>query len=530
MLKRFAGTWALPLLAGLLHALSIADPWTGQAHGSLQIVALALLVASLERSSSARQSALQAWLFACAWLCGSFWWLYISMHTYGGLPAPLAALAVLALAGALSLYYAAAGWAYRHWALDLQPAALRAVVFAALWLAAELARGTVFTGFGWGGSGYAHVDGILAGYAPWIGVYGIAAVSAGLAAGLAYLTLRNRAALSRQAWSGVGLWLLVFVLPWWLNAAVPQGASTGQLQVALLQGNIPQDEKFQPGSGVPMALRWYYEQLQEVHGVTTLEGSPAKQEPVLVVAPETALPLLPQRLPEGYWSSLETRYARGSQAAMIGLPMGDRHGGYTNSAVVLAHDAGSWRYDKHHLVPFGEFIPTGFKWFTQMMNIPLGDFRRGPVGAPSWAWQGQRLAPNICYEDLYGDELAARFADAEQAPTILVNLSNIAWFGDSVAIDQHLNISRMRALEFARPFVRATNTGATAIIDHRGQVVATVPRLTRAVLRGSVEGRSGLTPYARWAAHLGLWPYVLWVLLVLGGAFCWRQHLARKRG
>lgn len=516
MLKRFGGTWALPLLAGLLHALSIADPWTGQAHGSLQIVALAILVAGLERSTSARQSALQAWLFACAWLCGSFWWLYISMHTYGGLPAPLAALAVLALAAALSLYYAATGWAYQRWGRPLASPALRALVFAALWLAAELARGTVFTGFGWGGSGYAHVDGTLAGYAPWVGVYGISAVAAGLAAGLACLTLLNRTAFSRMAWSGCGLWLTVFILPWWLNAAAPQGESTGKLQVALLQGNIPQDEKFQPGSGVPMALRWYYEQLQEAHG--------SAQEPVLVVAPETALPLLPQQLPEGYWSSLETRYARGTQATLIGLPMGDRHGGYTNSAVALAPDTGSWRYDKHHLVPFGEFIPTGFKWFTQMMNIPLGDFRSGPVRAASWVWQGQRLAPNICYEDLFGEELAARFADPAQAPTVFVNLSNIAWFGDSVAIDQHLNISRMRALEFARPFVRATNTGATAIIDHRGQVVATVPRLTRAVLRSQVEGRSGLTPYARWAAQLGLWPYLVLIGLVLGGAVVIRRR------
>ena len=199
--------------------------------------------------------------------------------------------------------------------------------------------------------------------------------------------------------------------------------------------------------------------------------------------------------------------------------------GYTNSVVGLkAGQAEPYRYDKHHLVPFGEFIPPFFRWFVRMMDIPLGDFARGSVGQPSFEWQGQRLAPNVCYEDLFGEELAARFADPARAPTAFVNVSNIAWFGDSVAIDQHLHISRMRALEFERPMLRATNTGATAIIDHRGAVTHLLPRLTRGVLHGSFEGRTHVTPFARWAALAGLWP--LWagcaliVLLALG----WRRR------
>ena len=125
-------------------------------------------------------------------------------------------------------------------------------------------------------------------------------------------------------------------------------------------------------------------------------------------------------------------------------------------------------------------------------------------------WRGERIAPNICYEDLFGEELGARFADPAQAPTVFVNLSNIGWFGDSVAIDQHLSISRMRALEFERPMVRATNTGATAIIDHRGVVTHQLARATRGVLTGQVQGRSGaITPYAAWVSRFGLWP--LWI-------------------
>ena len=495
------GAWILSLGAGLAQALAMAAPWDGQPRWWLQLLALGLLAWQLERSIHWKQAALAGWLFATAWLAATFWWLYISMHTYGGLPAALAVLAVLALAGALALYYAAAC------ALLLRHApgsrAARALLFAALWLLAELARGVWFTGFGWGGSGYAHVEGPLAGYAPWVGVYGISALAAWLA-----MTIP-------QIWA-CGHWqrlaaLAVLALPSVHQmGAIENTRSTGRLGVALLQGNIPQDEKFQPGTGVPTALRWYGEQLQQQHAS-------------LVVAPETALPLLPQQLPAGYWDALRQRYASGKQAALVGLPLGSYREGYTNSAVGLAPGQTPWRYDKHHLVPFGEFIPSGFKWFTAMMNIPLGDFNRGEMGQPAFEWQGQRLAPNICYEDLFGEELGARFRDPAQAPTVFVNLSNIAWFGNTVAIDQHLHISRMRALEFERPFVRATNTGSTAIIDHRGQVITELPRHTRGVLLGEVEGREGLTPYARWVAHTGLWP--LWLAGLTGLLWAvWRKR------
>jgi apolipoprotein N-acyltransferase len=163
-----------------------------------------------------------------------------------------------------------------------------------------------------------------------------------------------------------------------------------------------------------------------------------------------------------------------------------------------------------------------------MMNIPLGDFNRGAVGQPSFNHAGQRFAPNICYEDLFGNELAARFADEASAPTVLVNLSNIGWFGNSIAIDQHLHISRMRALELGRPMVRATNTGPTVIINHQGQVTHSLPRHTRGVLLGEVEGRTGITPYAWWAARFGLWPlWGLGVAIILIAAYA---RSVRARG
>ena len=255
-----------------------------------------------------------------------------------------------------------------------------------------------------------------------------------------------------------------------------------------------------------------------------------------MVAPETAIPLLPQQLIPGYLEGLQARYTQGDQAALLGIPLGNAREGYTNSVLGWRPAAGAapepaYVYHKHHLVPFGEFIPPLFKWFTEMLNIPLGDFNRGTVGQPSFEWQGQRIAPNICYEDLFGEELAARFSDPAQAPTVLVNFSNIGWFGNTLAVDQHLQISRMRALELERPMVRATNTGATVIIDHRGVVTHALERFSRGVLRGEVHGRglgvsgdAGITPFAWWASRWGLWP--LWLLAGLGVAAGW---LGRRR-
>ena len=505
--------------AGLAQAVSIAAPWNGQPLWWLQLLSTAALVWQLDAlradARPGRRATLYGWLFATTWLCGTFWWLFISMHTYGGMPAPLAAIAVLALAAGLALYYAVACGVFVRFA-PTSPAGA-AVFFAALWLLAELLRNSWFTGFPWGAGGYAHVDGPLAAYAPWLGVYGLETVAVGAVAMLV-LTIRRakRTVTAARRVLPIGIAAALLLVPGAISLmrdADDAGASRGHLKMALLQGNIPQDEKFIPGGGIATALQWYGAQLRDATAP-------------LVVTPETAFPLLPAQLPAGYLDAIAGRYASGTQAAIIGLPLGDG-AVYTNS--VLGFRPGepqAWRYDKHHLVPFGEFVPGVFRWFTDLMHIPLGDFGRGGLAQAPFVWQGQRIAANICYEDLFGDEIGANFRDPANAPTMLLNVSNIAWFGDSVAIDQHLAISRMRALEFQRPMVRATNTGATVVIDHRGRVTAELPRLTRGVLTAEVEGRAGVTPFAWWVSRFGLWPF--WAASLLTIAFCCRLHQRRK--
>ncbi|WP_409374789.1 apolipoprotein N-acyltransferase [Verminephrobacter aporrectodeae] len=514
------------LAAGLAQAASLAWPGNGAPLWWLQLASLAVLAWLLRpgagRALAWRRGALIGGLFAMAWLAGTLWWLFISMHVYGGLPAPLAVAAVLGLAAFMASFYATAAGLFCHLAPGGTLSA--ALLFAALWLLAELVRGNLWTGLPWGAGGYAHVDGPLSPLARWGGVYGVGAV----AAGVAMLAAQARRAhlRSRRAWAlvlagGTLLAAAALARHCALGACDTTPRPEPVLSLALLQGNIPQDEKFQPGGGVAVALEWYADALRN-----------AKAD--LVVTPETALPLVPGRLPPGYLDGLRQHYAQGSQAALLGIPLNDAQG-YSNSVLGLSPGMALYRYDKHHLVPFGEFIPPFFKWFMALLRIPLGDFGRGAVVQAPFEWAGQRIAPNICYEDLFGEELGARFANPAWAPTVFVNFSNIAWFGNTVAIDQHLHISRMRALEFERPMVRATNTGATAIIDYRGRVTHQLARHTRGVLTGTVQGRgfdaqsgSAITPYAWWVSRWGLWP--LWILgaVVLAIAAAAQRGLARR--
>ncbi len=499
------------LVAGGLHAGALA-PW---AHGLApwmpavwQTLALAGLAGLLVPARSARQVAFLTWLYGTVWLVGATGWMFVSLHRYGGLPAWLSALAVGLLCAALSLYLGAAGWL---WARGRSGSWWRdALAWGGAWLLAEWARAVVFTGFPWGASGYALVDTPLAGLAPWLGVYGVGALWATVVTASVWSLSRHAGVAARL--SGLAAAAVLLFVGWGagrLTFTVPVGTP---LSVTLLQSNVPQDEKFAAERQGAMLL-WHAEQLRSAR--TTL-----------VVAPETAIPLLPFQLPEGYWSSLASAFpASGGRYALVGVPLGDFEHGYTNSIVGLgAGHAGAepeawgdpYRYDKHHLVPFGEFIPWGFRWFVRMMNMPLGDFTRGPLVAPSFAVRDQRVAPTVCYEDLFGEELAARFRDATHAPTILANVSNLAWFGESVAIHQHLQIARMRSLEFQLPTMRATNTGATVVIDHQGRVAARLPANTRGSLEATVQGMHGVTPFAWWAGRAGLWPafvLALWLLL-----------------
>jgi apolipoprotein N-acyltransferase len=271
--------------AGGTSGFSIAWPWSfgfrpGQAVWLIGVFALTVLYGLIDASTAKKQVVARSVSFAIVWLGSTFWWLYVAMHRYAGLPGTTAAAAVIGLAAVLALYYVIAILIFWKWRRAL--GMFGPIVFSALWTAAEMARGTWFSGFGWGAIGYSQVDGPLAYYAPLVGVYGVGALAL-LLAGIMACRHWN------LQWTAIAFSIAIgipLLAPGRVNTWTQ---STGAVGVSLLQGNIPQDEKFELGSGIPLALRWYGEQLTH-----------SRSE--LTIAPETALPLLPNQLPPGYWS------------------------------------------------------------------------------------------------------------------------------------------------------------------------------------------------------------------------------------
>lgn len=477
------------LLAGASNVFSLAplQLWP------LQLVSLAGLFYCLSLPGlRPAQAAWYGFSFNLGYLSAAVSWLCIAMTQFGNLPWPLAILALLLLCSFLSLYGAAAAYLSRRFGLASaqQSWPLLLLLLPALWTSADLARVYLFTGFPWALSGYAHNVSPLAGYAPVFGVVGLGWLNA-LLAGCLCLMLNWRARL-RPALSALALLLLIFAggsaLQRWQWTS-----PTGQaIQVRLLQGNVAQDLKFQ-AEYLNHSLDLYFRML------TATKAD-------LSVTPETALPMLSSHLPPDYLPALR-QYARQSGATiLLGVAAHDGGSRYANSLLGMSahYQLQDYRYDKAHLVPFGEFIPPGFAWFVNAMKIPMSDFSRPQALQAPLRVGSQALQPTICYEDLFGEEIAAQLAhQLDQAPAdaqqsvagILLNTSNLAWYGNSWAIPQHLQISQMRALEMQRPMLRATNTGATAYINHNGQIVSQLPVNQQGVLNVEIRGRDGVTPY-----------------------------------
>ncbi len=438
----------------------------------LPLVTLALLFRSWRNATPRRAAGL-----GFAWGLGFFLvgvsWVYVSLSVFGGMVPPLAAVATLLFCALLAGFPALAGFAFARWRSG--SAVRDACLAAGIWALAEWLRGWIFTGFPWLALGYAQTPpSPLAGFAPVLGVYGVGLVVALIAAALAFASTLSRAALAVTALAGLGF--LLQGISWTQPTGTP-------VKISLLQGNIPQSLKWDP-QRTRLSLETYV-QLAQRH--------PA----ALTVLPETAIPLFFDEVPRELLADL-TRHG----AALIGVPVRTRANGsvngYTNGAVVVNRRGdGSFdvqAYAKRHLVPFGEYQPPGFGWFFKLASIPMSDFSAGPSPQKPLTIAGQSIAPNICYEDLFGEEII----QALPAATLLVNLSNTAWFGDSLAQPQHLQISRMRAMETGRPMLRATNTGMTAAITPDGKVAAALEPFSTGALAVELHGYAGATPFVRY--------------------------------
>lgn len=497
--------WLAAIVGAVCMSLVGVNYLQGSVNSLMQIGGMSLFVVFFHRQT--KNTFFITWLFTSTWLIISVWWLYIALHDIGGMPWFIAVIAIGLLCGGLAIYYAASLNIYFFLKDSLKPV-YRPVLFAACWTVAEIARAQWFTGFPWSAIGYAHVNGILSYAAPWIGVYGIGFVSAMIACWAANILAKEKQTLKAK----IQISGLIIILSF---PAVRSANSQGNLlSVNLLQANISQLTKF--NSSREEALQWYASQA-------------AVSKADLTVLPEIAIPYFKEELPGGYWEKLAEKYESRQQMAIIGMPTLDKQKGYGNSAIGLGFDQNK-QYDKNHLVPFGEFTPESLKWFTRLMVNDLGDFNRGSLTQDPFVWKDHAISVTICYEDLFGEELAARFVKNEKTPSLFVNISNIAWFGDSMVVKQHLDIARMRSIEFNRPTVRATNSGGTAVISAEGVIVKQLPAFTRGNLEAELNlNNDGITPFAYWTGHWGLMPLWIVCLSILGlGANSKFQTLKRS--
>lgn len=481
----------------------------------LPILALALLLSLWRRAGSRRRAALVGFAFGLGFFLAGVSWVYVSLHEFGAMPAPLAALATLLFCAYLAAFPAIAGYCFV--AAPGGSGVKLAVLFPVAWTLAEWARGWLFTGFPWLALGYSQVPvSPLAGYAPVLGIYGVTlatAATAGLLIAAASRTstkdegggMRAEGNPRRVASLILNPSSLILALLWlggWALHHVQWTAREGApVSVSLLQGNVPQDLKWRP-ERVGATLEAYRQLAQSTSSR-------------LIILPETALPLFIGEVPQTYLGELAAHALQNRGDILIGAPERLPSGEYFNS--VLSFGASpTQQYRKSHLVPFGEFIPLRplLGAIVAVLSIPLQDFSRGAPDQQPLRVAGLQIAINVCYEDAFGEEIIRQLP----AANVLANVSNVAWFGRSIAPQQHLQISQARALETGRYMLRATNTGATAVIDDRGRVVKRAPEFTRAIVTHDVPGYNGETPYVRWGNSAVLALCVLLVAAAFGVA------------
>jgi apolipoprotein N-acyltransferase len=464
-----------PAIAGAAAVLGFAPfhAWP------VPVASLAVLFLAWSRSGTSLQAALSGFAFGLGLNLAGVSWVFVSLHRFGHMPAILAAVATFLFCALLAAFPAGAGWIAHRFRDAGQFAVLAAMPAAFVLL--EWVRGWLFTGFPWLVMGYSQVpESPLAGFAPAIGAYGVSLAAAVAAAFLAAFAANRSRTRRRVLLAGAFVALLgagaALKLVAWTS---PSGAP---VEVALLQGNVPQDLKWRDDVRA-RTLFDYHRQIVE---------SGAR----VVVLPETALPAFLDQLPPGYVDSIRDHARSRGKDILIGTVersfSAERFAYYNSVASVGAGAPQSYR--KRHLVPFGEFIPPGFGWALAVLRIPLTDFARGDAVQPPLVAGGTTWAVAICYEDIFGEEVIAALPQA----AVLLNVSNDAWFGESLAADQHLQFSQMRALETGRWMVRATNTGVTAAIDEKGRVVAKLAPFSRGELVASPVPHAGSTPFVRW--------------------------------
>lgn len=508
--------WPLALLlAGLSNTFAFA-PYDWHA---LPLFTMTVLAVALSKTVSKKQAFWYGWCYGVGWFGLGVSWVHVSIATFGGMPL-LASLSIMAaLVAYLALFPGLAG--LLSWWLAKRTPWLFPALLAASWTLAENLRSWVLTGFPWLSLGYSQTDGWLHPYAPLIGETGITFVLVFTAAALAGVlpALRQSMPLQRSmSLQLAGAVLLYASAPLWSSLQGWQLTGASQ-QVALVQGNIRQELRWAPEQELPTMKK--YMALSREH-----------MQDTLMIWPEAAVPQI-EPLAQAYLINLDILALEKNAAVITGILDYKRNGDAYNGMIVLGkqdnstasyHYKTSNRYQKHHLLPIGEFVPFEH-WLRDVapfFDLPNSSFARGQWQQPNLIAKQLQLLPALCFEIAFPRQIAANFAADTD---FLLTVSNDAWFGDSIGPWQHLEIARMRALEFGRPLLRATNNGITAAIGADGQVLGQLPQFQEGVLQLDVPQSSGMTLYSR----VGDWPLYLLSLLLLSLPF-WRRPPSTIQG
>ena len=505
-----------PLFAALVGAFTA---WLGFAPTGwwwLPFLGFAALAALVGRAATIKGAALIGFLFGLGYFLAGVAWVRISLNEFGGMPLPMAWLAALLFCAFLSLYPMMAA-AFTAWAKPKNQWFF-AFVFASAWTFAEYLRAHLFTGFEWLSVGVGQAPlGLMKGIAPLFGSFGVTFAVVLLAVVLALMvpwifkphgsTRRGVVwrVFSLDLRSGLALAgvFAVATVTYFIGDISFSERTGNPIKVSLLQGNVAQSMKWEPEK-FTQTLELYERLINRARGE-------------LIILPETAFPAPLSRIPPEYIARLEATAKAKNANLVIGVPLQEQEKFY-NGAISLGIDPAQ-QYRKAHLVPFGEYMPLRglLSWFYANLTIPMSDFSSGDVLQPVMKLNGQSLGISICYEDAFARDVHRTLPDA----TLLVNISNDAWFGKSAAAEQHLQLSQMRAIEFARPMLRANNTGITAVIDEKGRVTQRLEPFTEGILETTVQGRKGYTPYTAW----GDLPILLICLagMGIGAAQRWRR-------
>ncbi|WGW01106.1 apolipoprotein N-acyltransferase [Vibrio sp. YMD68] len=461
----------------------------------LAIISPLLLLALLQGQSSK-----QGFFIGYAWGIGLFStgisWVHISIDVFGGMPKIASLFLMALLVGYLALYSGLFAWLLnRYFPLVSRHRFILAAP--ALWLLTDWLRGWVMTGFPWLWLGYSQIDSPLANFAPIGGVEFVTFLLVLSSAAMAF-------ALFSRSWSillipcvilssGFGLRNVDWVIP----------DSDNSTKVALIQGNTDQSSKWVPSQRWPIIMK--YVDLSREHW-----------DADIIIWPEAAIPAFEFEIP-AFLRSLDESAKENQTAIITGVVNKSDTDNFYNSVLAIGNTPyGDYSYDpneryhKHHLLPFGEFVPFEdiLRPIAPFFNLPMSSFSQGDFVQPNIIANGRHMAPALCYEIIFNEQVRRNVTDDTD---FILTLSNDAWFGDSIGPLQHMEIARMRARELGKPLIRSTNNGVTAVTDFKGNIIEQVAQFETAVLTATLQSTIGQTPYR----NVGTWPLYIWVALSL---------------